>query len=64
MFCLSVCLSVNKHAFALCECQELIAIIFVLLLPCFNLCRKTDFEVRTDGIKIIQNIDDAFLNIK
>ena len=44
------------------ECQEGIAIKFVLFLTGFNFRRQTDFKVRADGIKVVQDMGNSILN--
>lgn len=57
-------LSVSDYLARCGECQEGIAIKFVLFLPRFNFRRQADFKIGADGVKVVQDMDEALLNLK
>ena len=62
MLCLSVCLSVcQDYVVSRSKRQEHIPIIFILFFTGFDFSRQTDVQIRTDGIEVIQDVDNAFL---
>ena len=44
-----------------CKSQQLVPVVFILLLSCFDLGRETDIQVGADSIKVVENTDKAFL---
>lgn len=52
----------KKHScFCLLKRQQLVPVIFVLLLSCLDFGRQSNVQVGADGIKVIEDIDYPIL---
>ena len=46
------------------ESQQLVPVIFILFLPCFDFSGEAGGKVGADSIEVVENIDNTALNIK
>ena len=64
LLCSALLCSAQNCVTSFCKCQELISVIFILFLSCFNLCGQTNVEVGANLLKVVQHIYNAVLDIE